>query len=323
MFEIGQKVKKKITEFEYWPYKLLYAPFVPYWIWNSIRAGSFSYFCRANPGIRFGGFLDYSKSAIIDQIPAEFKTESFLIKKKSDLTELPEFPFIVKPDIGERGVNVELIRNLSDWEKYSPTENLIIQHYVDYDCEYGIFYSAGPGGPEILSITGKEFLKFVSDGKTSLKEFVLSNPRSSSRAAYLSQKFNSVWERILPEGTEILLEPIGNHNRGTRFFDASDLITERLLDSVSQVAGSIKGFNYGRLDVKSESDEELKAGRFTVLEVNGSNSEPTHIYDPGFSLWRAYREVKRHLDVQFEISRNNPKTYSSVRFYRAVLRRLI
>lgn len=315
-------MKRKITEFEYWPYKLLYAPFVPYWIWNSIKAGSFSYFCRANPGIRFGGFLDYSKSEILAQVPDEFKAETKFLKHKNDLTELPDFPFIVKPDLGERGVNVELIADKKNWENYKIKENLIIQEYIGLPYEFGIFYVKISGQSVILSITGKEFLKFRSDGKASLKNFVISNPRCVHRVDYLSNKFKDDWEKIHPKGKEILLEPIGNHNRGTRFFDASNLISEELIKNIEKIASAIKGFNYGRMDVKSESPEALKKGKFKILEVNGSNSEPTHIYDSNYSLWKAYGEIKRHLDIQYEISKNNPKTYSAKDFYSAVLKRL-
>lgn len=315
-------MKRKITAYEYWPYKLFYAPFVPYWLWRSVSAGSLSYFCRVNPGIEFGGFLDYSKSKILCQLPEEFKTKFIFLKHKDDLKTLPEFPFIVKPDFGERGVNVELINNKSDWHNYALTENLIVQEFVQLPLEFGIFYARYQGKAAILSITGKEFLRFRADGKSSIKDFVLSHPRAADRLAYLSKKFRDEWEFIQPEGREILLEPIGNHNRGTRFFDASDLITDELLRAVQRVANNITGFNYGRMDIKAASMEELKIGKFIILEINGANSEPTHIYDEKFSLWRAYGEVKRHLDIQYKISKSCPRTYSTIDFYKAIIKRL-
>lgn len=316
-------MKKRLTEFEYWPYKLFYAPFVPYWFWNSIKAGSFSYFCRVNPGIRFGGFLDYSKSEILNQVPDNYKPYTRFIKHKSAIGNFPVFPFIVKPDIGERGVNVELIKNRNDWEAYPLTENLIIQDFINLAFEFGVFYAKHNGKAEVLSVTGKEFLTYKSDGKQSLGDFVGSNPRSSHRREFLSKKFGQDWNKVYPKGEEILIEPIGNHNRGTRFFDASELITEDLRKSVCKIADHINGFNYGRMDIKAASIEDLKAGKIMLIEVNGANSEPTHIYDSDYSLLKAYSEIKRHLDIQYKISKNNPKTYSATEFYKAVLRRLL
>lgn len=315
-------MKFKIKKFEYWPYRLFFAPFVPYWLLNSVKSGSFSYFCKVNPGIEFGGFLDYSKSKILAQIPEKHKPNTIFLKHKKELKKPTEFPFIVKPDFGERGVAVELISSEKDWENYSLTQNLIVQEYVDLPFEFGIFYAEHSGQSEILSITGKEFLIYKSDGKTSLRDFILSNPRSRSRAAYFLEKFNKEIDRQFPTGTEILLEPIGNHNRGTRFYDASELKTQKLAEAVAEIAKSISGFNYGRLDVKAASVEDLKSGKIVVLEVNGANSEPTHIYDGQYSLRKAYSEVKRHLDIQYEISKDKPVTYSPGEFYKAVLKRV-
>jgi hypothetical protein len=315
--------KPKFYEYEYWPVWLFYAPFVPYWFLKSIQSASFSYFCRVNPGMRFGGFLDYSKYDILKQIPQEFLPETQFISHKNQLRTALTFPFIAKPDWGERGVNVELIQSEEEWRNYPLNENLIIQQYIDLPLEFGIFYVNLEGKPQILSITGKEFMVFHSDGKTSIREFVLSNPRISSRAAYFSEKFKNEWNSVFPEGKQLVLEHIGNHNRGTRFFDASHLITERLTLKISEISKSIKGFNYGRFDVKTASEEDLKQGKFIVLEVNGANSEPTHIYDESYTLRQAYGEVKRHFDYQYQIARKQTKTYSTISFYQAILKRII
>ena len=318
-------MKPKFLQYEYWPFWLFYAPFVPYWIWKSIQSKSFSYFCKVNPGIEFGGFLDYSKYKILQQIPDEFKPKTNILFTKNE-NEIPfKFPFVVKPDHGERGVNVEVIKNNYDWGNYPLTENLIIQEFIDLPLEFGIFYAKFPNGKKgkILSITGKEFLVYQADGNSTLREFVENNPRAVSRMNYLNEKFKEQWEIIHPKGTEILLEPIGNHNRGTRFFDASNLISEELTQKITEIADGIQGFYYGRFDVKSQSENELKSGKLIILEVNGANSEPTHIYDSNFTLIQAYKEVKRHFDVQFQISKQLPKRESSKAFFRAVWKRIL
>lgn len=318
-------MKSKFFQYEYWPFWLFYTAFVPYWILRSIQSKSFSYFCDVNPGIEFGGFLDYSKYKIIQQIPNEFKPKTILISTKKE-NEIPfEFPFVLKPDFGERGVNVEVIKNNSDWKNYPLHENLILQQFVDLPLEFGIFYAKYPNDKKgkILSITGKEFLVYRANDNLTLKEFVENNPRAVSRLNYLKEKFKDQWEILHPKGTEILLEPIGNHNRGTRFFDASHLISEELTQKISKIAIGINGFHYGRFDVKAASENELKSGKFIILEVNGANSEPTHIYDSKFTLFQAYKEVKRHLDVQFQISKQLPKTHSSKAFFRAIWKRIL
>ena len=314
----------RIKPYEYWPYWLFYAPFVLYWILRSIQSSSFSYFCKVNPGIEFGGFLDYSKFDLLDQLPNEFKPQTILIQNKDEFVNSFDFPFIVKPNFGERGVNVELIQSEMDWENYSFNENIIIQEFIDLPLEFGVFYVREPDHDkgEILSITGKEFLVFKSDGKTTLEEFVLNHPRTATRVDYLKNKFKDQWRILLPKGEEILLEPIGNHNRGTRFYDASDLITKELSDTMDKLSKHLNGFYYGRFDVKSESIDAFQKGNLVVLEVNGANSEPTHIYDQKFNLIQAYREIKSHLDYQYKISKLHSKTHRPKDFYKAIWKRI-
>ena len=317
-------MKPKFLAYEYWPYWLFYAPFVPYWFWNSLKSGSFSYFCKVNPGIQFGGALDYSKFDVLNQLPQEVIPKTFFLKHKNEAKELPSLPFIVKPDFGERGVNVELMKSQKDWENYAVQTNLIIQEYIDLPLEFGIFYVRYPNSKrgDILSITGKEFLKFHTDGQTKLKDFVENHPRAETRKHYLSSQFQSIWNEVLPKGQTILLEPIGNHNRGTRFYDASHLKSEELIQKTAEISEKINGFFYGRFDVKAQSVTDFQKGKFVVLEVNGSSSEPTHIYDSKFNLIQAYKEVKRHLDCQYEIAKTQPRMYSPYLFYKALLRRI-
>ena len=65
------------------------------------------------------------------------------------------------------------------------------------------------------------------------------------------------------------------------------------------------GFYYGRIDLKAKSLEDFQNGNFVILEINGANSEATHIYDPNFNLIKAYKEVIKHLNYQHKIATQN------------------
>ena len=65
------------------------------------------------------------------------------------------------------------------------------------------------------------------------------------------------------------------------------------------------GFHFGRFDVRAESEEALRAGRFRVLELNGVASEATHIYDPKTPLLAAYRVLFEQWRLCFAIGRAN------------------
>jgi exosome complex RNA-binding protein Csl4 len=52
-------------------------------------------------------------------------------------------------------------------------------------------------------------------------------------------------------------------------------------------------FHYGRYDVKFESLQQLRDGRFVIIEVNGAGSEAIQFWDPRLSMAQAFRGVFR------------------------------
>jgi hypothetical protein len=56
------------------------------------------------------------------------------------------------------------------------------------------------------------------------------------------------------------------------------------------------------------SVEDLKQGKnFSILEYNGCGAEPNHIYDTGYTLMAAYKEILTHWKALYKISRHNYK----------------
>ncbi len=75
---------------------------------------------------------------------------------------------------------------------------------------------------------------------------------------------------------------------------------------LNAICGQIPEFYFGRLDIRYRSLELLEAGKdFSIIEVNGAGSEPTHMYDPRHSLFFAWKEIVRHWIILFKISRAN------------------
>ena len=52
---------------------------------------------------------------------------------------------------------------------------------------------------------------------------------------------------------KVLLEPIGNHCRGTRFINFNHVINEDLNTAFDKISLPIKGFYYGRFDLKAKT----------------------------------------------------------------------
>ena len=112
-------------------------------------------------------------------------------------------------------------------------------------------------------------------------------------------------DEVPAEGEVVHLAELGSHCRGAVFLNGASLETEALRAATDAMAMSHAGFYFGRFDVRSPSIQELKSGRFEVLELNGVSGEATHIYDPSVKVLEAYRVMFRQWRIAFEIGAIN------------------
>ena len=313
-----KKFRTRLTRWEFWPSHLIYAPVYPYWLWLSLRARSFFFFNAANPSIEYAGFTHERKSDIYRQLPDKYYPRTHFCPAGADFDEVKRqlqnnalhFPLIAKPDIGERGTQVSLLRSDLQLKEYCRRSKVdfLIQEYVAYTMEAGIFYVRVPGEAKgrITGIVGKEFLSITGDGRSTMRELLLQEPRSLLQLDPLTHRYGALLDTVLPEGAQKILVPYGNHCRGAKFIDCSDKITARLTDVIDNVCKEIPNFYYGRLDLKFTSWEELlEEKNFSIIEVNGAGSEPTHMYDSEHSLFFAWKEIIRHWRLLHRISLAN------------------
>lgn len=304
-----QKVKRIIL-YEFWPPYLFYLPFLPIWIIYSIRSVDLLYFTRINPKMKFGGFMQYSKYEIIKSIPEKYLVKSYFYseapKNNGFYKDTLTFPFIYKPDIGERGKEVNLFRTEEDFKQFINKVNcsFILQEYCDYPIELGVLYHRFPNGEShITSVVKKTFLHVTGNGKSTLEELAKEEIRAYNKLDALAKKFSAKWHQAIPAGEIIVLEEIGNHCRGTTFIDACELISPELTAVFDEIAKNIPDFYYGRFDLKVKSIEDLLQGKnIKIFELNGVNSEAAHIYDPKHNIFYAYKKISKELRTVFEIS---------------------
>jgi len=284
----------------------------------AIKSRSFAYFTAANPQMAFGGAYGTDKTKLLNLLSSDYHTKDFFVPKekaKEDIIKLMaeneiEFPIVAKPNVGERGRGVEKIDNDTELENYLKLikEDLIIQEFVAYPIELGVFYHRFPNSKQdgISSLVMKEFLSITGNGRDSFGKLLSKKFRAKSRLKYFKKKYPNKWHIIIPEGMTFKVEPIGNHNRGTKFLDGTHLINNKLVDVFREISKPLNGFYYGRFDIKVNSIRDLYEGKnIKILEINGTNSEPAHIYDPDYSLLKAYREVIKHMNLVYKISQAN------------------
>lgn len=315
-----KKFYQRLTNWERWNFYLLYFPISFVWLWHCIRNGSFWFFSASNPTITFGGFEGEGKKEMYDQLPVHLIPRTTYILHDLPFDEVRkiiseagfQFPFIVKPDIGMKGI---LFRRISDWqqlEKYHekiPVE-YIVQDLVTLPVEVSVFYYRYPWEKNgvVSGFIDKELLQVTGDGLSDLRSLIQDHPRAKYRMEEMEHRHGHRFERVLPQGEIFYLSYAGNHNRGAHFTNLHkeiDADLHRVFDELSHYTNQ---FYYGRYDIKTSSIEDLKKGRnFVILEFNGCGAEPNHIYDCGMKLSSAYGVILQHWRALSRISRYNHK----------------
>lgn len=292
-----------------------YLPGAFYFYALALRSKALCFFSAVNPTIENGGMFFQSKKETYTLIPKEYLPPTICFDADAsvkDVNRLLEeanisFPIIVKPDRGERGWLVKIIYNSQELEQYISTTHLpfIIQTFIDFPIEVGIFYSRHPKEENgiLSSITGKTLLKVKGDGHSSLRELINKNDRAYLQLPIIEHQQLADLDSILASGEIKTLVKIGNHSRGTTFLDWNHLNSKRLTHQIDIISKKIPGFYYGRFDIICQSLEDLAEGKnFYILELNGAGAEPAHIYQPGFSFLKAQKVIFWHIHRMHQIA---------------------
>ncbi len=312
----------KLTQWEHWPTFMYYLPLVPYYLYQSVKNKSFTFFLLTNPAIRYSGNGTESKYKTIQLVPKKYRPKSILLNAPTPLKIVLEklknegilFPLIAKPDLGFRGLLVKKINSENALKTYLDKNNsiaIILQEFISFPKECGIFYYRLPNEKtgKITSITLKKFLTVVGDGKATLSELILADSRAFLYYDLFKKIHVNNMNTIIDLNKKITLSVIGNHSKGTEFLNGNHLITQELEKTFDALSTKINGWFFGRLDIKYQTFEELLKGEnFKILEINGIIAEPTHIYDAtakNASYFAALKEIKKNWEVITKIAKTN------------------
>ncbi len=336
---------------EFWPPFIFYLPLLPWAAWLALtRRGVMTFTC-VNPGIPHGGGVVHeSKKQILDGLfeggAGEWIVPTRLIGEGSTPEERAEevrrlletdgafggFPVILKPDESQRGHAVKLARDADDVLQYfqTMTRSALLQGFHKGPLEVGVLWSRAPGAGagepgRIFSITRKTFPEIEGNGSSTLEELIWRHPRYRMQAPTFLKRFADQTDRILFKGERMRLAVAGNHCQGTMFLDGADLITPELDGVIDHIARSFPGdaFDFGRFDIRYESDDDLRAGRnFAIVELNGTMSESTNLYDPGRSILWSYQVLfsqwRTLYDLGAERRREGQRPLGAMELLRAI-----
>jgi hypothetical protein len=189
------------------------------------------------------------------------------------------------------------------------TAPAVTQPYIEGPHEAGLFYYRFPGDSRgrILAITHKVFPYLEGDGRRTLEQLVLDDPRASLMAPTYLARFHNRKNEIPAPGEKIRLVEAGNHAQGCIFKDGMETLWSESLESrVDEISKGVEGFFIGRYDVRYSCREKLRRGEeFTILELNGASSEATSAYDAAKSLPQSYALLFRQWRLVFAIAAVN------------------
>jgi len=316
--------RRRLTRWEFWPAWLFYIPVGVYYAWLAIRYRSLSVPTSANPGMATGGFVGESKLEILDELrltSPEFTAEASRVYGRTSTDRLLclhrirrehglRLPFILKPDVGQRGKGVRLIRSMRAALEYLQAIDapVIVQRYIPGPYEASVFYYRFPqeSRGHIFAITEKIFPTMTGDGIHRIEELIRADDRAALMARTYLRRFASRRREILASGEKLKLVETGNHAQGCIFRDGMHLHTDALERTIDEISQRLAGFFIGRYDIRYENDEDFKRGRnFQIVELNGATSEATSIYDARNSLLSAYRTLFRQWRLVFGIGASN------------------
>jgi len=313
-----KKIFQKLFNWELWNFYVLYAPISPVWFWYCLRSRSFWFFSSSNPTITFGGFEGEGKKEMYDQLPPHLVPRTIYIMHDWTYEEVKEkikssgftYPFIVKPDVGMKGILFRKIENEDQLIKYHeriPVE-YIVQDLITMPVEVSVFYYRYPNEQKgvVSGFIQKELLQVLGDGHLTLRQLIEQHPRAKYRMEEMEHRHGHRFDRVIPQGEIFYLSYAGNHNRGAHFTNLYKEINGELQLVFDELSHYTDKFYYGRYDIKTSSIEDLKKGHnFQIIEFNGCGAEPNHIYDCGMSIWQAYGVILQHWRALFRISRYN------------------
>jgi membrane protein DedA with SNARE-associated domain len=321
-FAVGRL--KRIAYWEFWPLQVFYAPVVLFVGWLALRHRSLAVISAVNPGIEASGLIGESKHSIYEMLRRSPAAVPHLLdhvelragdepsaraERARAFASARTFPIVAKPDAGERGKGVRLLKDESELQEFLAGQegDHLLQEFAG-GIEASLFYYRFPGAPagRVLSMTEKRFPEVVGDGTSTLEELILDDPRAVCLAGRSLERNRARLGTVPAPGEAVAIVDIGTHSQGAVFLDGEHLLTPELERRIDEICVGCDGFNFGRFDLRAASFDDLRGGSaFRIVELNGVTSESTNIYDPKYSIVDAYRILFGQWAIAFRIGAEN------------------
>ncbi|MDA3914593.1 hypothetical protein [Oleiagrimonas sp.] len=315
---------EKVGAFERLPKWLNLVPMVMQWAWLGLRHGSVTLPSSANPHITAGGLVGDTKSEYFECMGplARARVAPFVMLRPGNQSTSSaalatmhhaglNFPVVAKPDLGWCGYGVRRIDNAQALEAYLAAypqdASLMLQAYLDDPGEAGIFYVRHPQQPcgQLLGILLRHYPQVIGDGLSSVAQLVGADVRLRRTIRNPEHDYDYSSDYVPAVAEVVRLSLIASTRVGGRYEDGSDCATPELTAAIEAIARDMPQFHVGRFDVRYRTLQDLRCGRFTIMEVNGAGAEAVHAWDPKYSIAEVYRIVFAKQRLLFSIAAAN------------------
>ena len=322
----------KIKPYEFWHPRIFETPYYLYLGWQClINRLSIKNLTKANYGLNHGEIgigSKYESQMVFSQqhfMPTILLAEELSVADKKqaiyDFIDEHGYPVLLKSDVGCVGKGICKLSSAADVEAKAPVllGPYLLQKFTKHPYECGVFYTRKKGQPKITGINMKHFPSVIGNGQDNLLTLAKQSPRFTDHWYAFLQSVDT--SEVLVEGEEKRLSFIGSHTLGCRFTDDMHLLTPQLQTAIFQFFDSQPGFNFGRVDLKFESEDAFKKGQFVVIEVNGIASLPTHMFDPKYTVFQAYKIFFEHARYLAQIAKEHAHRPMDLLSYRGVIKK--
>jgi len=305
---------EKFLNWENYPKNVFLFPLYLFGIWKAMVNRRMWLFSTSNPNLTFGSFFGLTKSEVYQILPPNTYPNTVLIHSNDSFEQVVEkiaqsnleYPFVVKPDVGMVGLLVRIIEDENQLRTYYDLVKVdwIVQEYISYNVEVGLFYVRNPNEQKgkIVGLSEKKPLSIIGDGKSTLGTLVENDSKAVFWKEEIFRKKKKKWNTIPAKGEFVELMYTGNRKTGAQLVELVDEIDEDLVILFDKISRHSNQIFYGRYDIKCNSLEDLKKGKnFAILEFNGVHSGYGHLYHCGKSAKEAYQTIFKMWQNLFQI----------------------
>ena len=112
----------------------------------------------------------------------------------------------------------------------------------------------------IISITLKYFPHVMGDGRRTLRELILDDPRAGRLSHLYLRRHTARLDEVPAAGEAIRLAFAGSHSRGAIFRNGTHLVTPEMEARFDAIAQRLPEFHFGRFDIRFEDFAQVQRG---------------------------------------------------------------